>query len=71
MHGQNHIKLVVTYFPSQQMKQDTRLAWSLSALSAVQRTIAGEGCAVAVMQHATHFHLGVIIPVIITILRST
>jgi len=53
------------------MKQDTRLAWSLSALSAVQRTIAGEGCAVAVMQHATHFHLGVIIPVIITILRST
>jgi len=55
------------------MKQETGLASSLSALSAVQRKITGEGCEVAssVMQHATHFHLGVITPVIIEILRST
>jgi hypothetical protein len=54
------------------MKQETGLAWPLSAVSAVQRKTAGEGCEidVSVMQHATHFHLGVIVPVIIKILRS-
>ena len=61
------------YFESQQMKQDTEPASSLSALYTIQRKTAPKGgeVAISVMKHGTCFHLVAIFLVTIRILGSS